>query len=100
MSKMSQWPHLNNKLDLERFYARFKNATDEWEFIQCQNYHDSHFSHTPCEVCMRELGGERWTYTVILKCGAKFEYEVCIDCHEMIQFGDLNEPELMKIEEE
>lgn len=96
---MSNWPHIESRVDLERFYNRVVNATEDWESVKCYSYENKHFSHTPCEVCRRPLGGDRWDYSVTLKDGEELEYEVCVDCHEMIQFGDLNEEELLKIDE-
>lgn len=62
---------------------------------------DPHFSHSPCEVCRRPLGGNRY------KCVARqaesvgglfFRFDACEDCVYFEAYGRLDDMTMLEIE--
>lgn len=49
---------------------------------------ESYFSWRKCEICNRNLGGDRDDYVLMIP-GSKEhdEYSICLDCRDVIEYG-------------
>lgn len=66
-----------------------------------EDYPDPYFSWSPCECCLRRLGGDRvdchgWNPTTKKICGP---YSICVDCEYYAAYGRLDDTTMMEIKE-
>lgn len=60
---------------------------------------EAYFSHRPCEICHRHLGGDRYDMIAIDKENDKLEFSVCPDCLYLNEYGQLYDMTMLSIEE-
>lgn len=61
---------------------------------------DGGFSWTPCEICDRSLGGDRYAAHYIDAEGTLRHLEICADCVYYTEYGQLDDLTMLEVEEE
>lgn len=57
------------------------------------------FSASPCDVCGRSLGGDRYPYALHNRGRDLVEVEICSDCAYFAEYGQLDDQTMLDIEE-
>ena len=103
MKTSQSYPHITSKADYRRFRAAFKRGIKGLKFISnghcpdcenCTEGEDSHFSHSPCDICHRYLGGDRYPAHGYLPFKGKDELchlDICPDCRYYMEYGQLDD---------
>ncbi len=57
------------------------------------------FSHLPCDVCDRHLGGDRHPYALHNRGADLVAVDICSDCRYYAEYGQLDDMTMLEIEE-
>lgn len=121
MKKDNDYPNsIQTASDYEKYEDAFEKGTKDLIHlsssripeicIDCEEFsHDetenneAFFSHRPCEICNRPLGGDRyvahgWFITPDLKQHI-VHMEICSDCLYYMEYGQLDDETMMNIED-
>ncbi len=96
MSYGHGWPHIECQADYERYKKAFALGTEGFAIVAAKNTEDCHgdnFSWQSCEICNRQLGGNRKTVCMTNPGHGHevVEVEACGDCVYFAEYGQLDD---------
>ena len=94
------YPHIETKADYDRYEVQVEQGLEGLSFVCVDGDGEGHFSWTRCDVCDRDLGGDRFAAHGVDINDDIVHLEVCQDCMYYITYGKLDDMTMMDMEEE
>ena len=106
------YPHIENVDDYELYIHNFKKGSEGLEALSsghcpgCEECGDDeevepqHFSHWPCDICSRRLGGDRYPSHYIDDDNEINHISICANCVYYMEYGQLDDMTMMDMEKE
>ncbi len=103
------YPHVENVDDYNLYIRDFKKGSEGLEALSsghcpgCEECGDDeevdpHFSHSPCNICRRQLGGDRYPAHYMDDNDEINHLSICADCVYYLENGQLDDMTMMDIQ--